>query len=208
MEKQEIKVSDLARIWDVSVNTTWKRIKKEGLLTVNKSHNNREITFVIVDEAIIAKHTINNAVNTLNEGVNEDLLTPQSEIKQSFGNEGMKEVIEHLLTVDEQRNERVNKYVEEIITYKSQALFLEDKQKGQEALYLNEINTLTRDKNTLLKVALTVISIMSIFLITLLSLYIVKLQTPTIIEKPVIKEVIKEVPIMAPAKPEKMAQKR
>ena len=55
MEK-EIKISELARIWNVSVNATWTRIKKEGLITIKKMDNNREITFVTVSDEILNKY--------------------------------------------------------------------------------------------------------------------------------------------------------
>ena len=80
------------------------------------------------------------------------------------------------------------------MTAQSQALYLEDKQKGQEALYLNEINNLTRGKNMLLKVSITVITLLAIGLITIAALYIYNLNHPTVIEKTVIKEVVKPAP--------------
>ena len=191
MERREVKVADLAKLWDVSVNTTWKRIKREGLSTINKIDNNREITFVIVDKTIIGKYQAHNDVNHLDEG----LLIGEVLPKSNQDNEFVKDVMNRLLTADDKRNEQLGKYFDELITYKSQALFLEDKQKSQEALYLNEINNLSKDKNILMKVSTTVIIIMSMLMITLLSLYINKLQNPTIVEKTVVKTVVKQAPV-------------
>jgi len=77
MEK-ELKVSELAQIWCISVPTAWNRVKKEGLQQVKKvDENNKEITYIRVSDDILNKYVVkvnNNVNNTVNNGYYEDML--------------------------------------------------------------------------------------------------------------------------------------
>lgn len=157
---EEIKIADLARLWNVSVNTVWARIKKEGLLTSKRLDNNKEITFVSVPEEILKKYAVNNVINHTNNVDNEELLTannPNNEIN----NPQTVDIIERIMTYSQGVNEQLiainNNYNEELrtvnnelIKYKSQMPLLEDKA-SREGLYLKEINELKEVNNNVNK---------------------------------------------------------
>ena len=59
MSEKELKISELANIWAVSVPTTWNRVRKEDLKTVKKIDENRkEVNYVIISDKIIKMLTI------------------------------------------------------------------------------------------------------------------------------------------------------
>lgn len=156
MEK-EIKISELARIWNVSVNATWTRIKKEGLITIKKMDNNREITFVTVSDEILNKYMVNNVNNGVNNGNYEELLTDDNTSQPLASTEIIdkmikfsNEVQERLITINNEHNEVVNNLNEQLITYKSQNLFLEDKSSKDASnaeYYKNKVFELTQEYN-------------------------------------------------------------
>lgn len=202
--EREIKVADLASIWGVSVNTTWKRIKNEKLLTVQKPVNNREITFVIIDEDVLQKYRDNEVVNN---GVREDLLSDDNTNKPS-NSEIIEKIMEysegvnkHLIELNEVHNQRILSLNEEIMKYKERLPLLEDKA-SREGLYINEINTLKtdinnvkKDNNKLLKWLITVI-ILSVFCIAALGValafyinkppQVIETEKVVTVEKPVV----------------------
>jgi hypothetical protein len=215
---EEIKIADLARLWNVSVNTVWARIKKEGLLTSKRLDNNKEITFVSVPEEILKKYTVNNVINHTNNVDNEELLTannPHNEIN----NPQTVDIIERIMTYSQGVNEQLiainNNYNEELRTvnnelmkYKSQMPLLEDKA-SREGLYLKEINELKEVNNNVNKRnealknwLITVIILLILGLSTLTIFLILAIKKPPeirtvevekIIEKTVEKPVIKYV---------------
>jgi hypothetical protein len=215
---EEIKIADLARLWNVSVNTVWARIKKEGLLTSKRLDNNKEITFVPVPEEILKKYAVNNVINHTNNVDNEELLTtnnPNNEIN----NPQTVDIIERIMTYSQGVNEQLiainNNYNEELRTvnnelmkYKSQMPLLEDKA-SREGLYLKEINELKEVNNNVHKRneslknwLITVIILLILGLSTLTVLLILAIKKPPeirtvevekIIEKTVEKPVIKYV---------------
>lgn len=171
MEK-EVKIADLAKLWGISVNTTWKRVHKGGLRTVKKVIEGREITFVIIDDADLN-------INRVHEGViipdYEDSLRDDKgyEVQKSDPidkiMEYSKSINEQIMNLNEVYNQRVNTLNEEIITYKSKNLLLEDKA-SREGLYLNEINQLKKD-NESYKMKFTILLTFTVSLVILLGLY-------------------------------------
>lgn len=173
MSEKELKISELANIWAVSVPTTWNRVRKEDLKTVKKVDENRkEVNYVVISDEIINKYvlTVNNNVNNhnyediltdnnLNENVNNNL---------KYGNDSISasEMFDKLSTLNKEYNDRLERVNEELMSYKSKSLLLEDKA-GREGFYINEINTLKKDNNLLLK---GLITLLIMFIITFVSL--------------------------------------
>lgn len=173
MSEKELKISELANIWAVSVPTTWNRVRKEDLKTVKKVDENRkEVNYVVISDEIINKYvlTVNNNVNNHNY---EDILTDNN-INENvnnnlkYGNDSISasEMFDKLSTLNKEYNDRLERVNEELITYKSKSLLLEDKA-GREGFYINEINTLKKDNNLLLK---GLITLLIMFIITFVSL--------------------------------------
>lgn len=183
MSEKELKISELANIWAVSVPTTWNRVRKEDLKTVKKVDENRkEVNYVVISDAIINKYvlTVNNNVNNHNY---EDILTDNNineNINNSlkYGNDNISasEMFDKLSTLNKEYNDRLERINEELITYKSKTLLLEDKA-GREGFYINEINTLKKDNNLLLK---GLITLLIMFIITFVSLMAIVLYHKTI----------------------------
>ena len=178
MSGKELKISELANIWAVSVPTTWNRVRKEDLKTVKKVDENRkEVNYVVISDEIINKYvlTVNNNVNNHNY---EDILTDNNvneninnNLKYGNDNISASEMFDKLSTLNKEYNDRLERVNEELITYKSKTLLLEDKA-GREGFYINEINTLKKDNNLLLK---GLITLLIMFIITLISLIAVVL---------------------------------
>lgn len=208
--EREIKVADLASIWGVSVNTTWKRIKNEKLLTVQKPVNNREITFVIIDEEVLQKYRDNEVVNN---NVREDLLSDDNTNKPS-NSEIIEKIMEysegvnkHLIELNEVHNQRILSLNEEIMKYKERLPLLEDKA-SREGLYIKEINELktvnennNKRYNRLFTTLITVIILAIIIIAALgvaLAFYynkppqIIETEKVVTVEKPVEKIVYKK----------------
>lgn len=173
MSEKELKISELANIWAVSVPTTWNRVRKEDLKTVKKVDENRkEVNYVVISDEIINKYvlTVNNNVNNHNY---EDILTDNNinenvnnNLKYGNDNISASEMFDKLSTLNKEYNDRLERVNEELITYKSKTLLLEDKA-GREGFYINEINTLKKDNNLLLK---GLITLLIMFIITFISL--------------------------------------
>lgn len=178
MSEKELKISELANIWAVSVPTTWNRVRKEDLKTVKKVDENRkEVNYVIISDEIINKYvlTVNNNVNNHNY---EDMLTDNNinenvnnNLKYGNDNISASEMFDKLSTLNKEYNDRLERVNEELITYKSKTLLLEDKA-NREGFYINEINTLKKDNNLLLK---GLITLLIMFIITFVSLIAVVL---------------------------------
>lgn len=173
MSEKELKISELANIWAVSVPTTWNRVRKEDLKTVKKVDENRkEVNYVVISDEIINKYvlTVNNNVNNHNY---EDMLTDNN-INENvnnnlkYGNDSISasEMFDKLSTLNKEYNDRLERVNEELMKYKSKSLLLEDKA-GREGFYINEINTLKKDNNLLLK---GLITLLIMFIITFVSL--------------------------------------
>ena len=153
---KEIKISELAKIWNVSVNATWTRIKREGLITVKKLDNNREITFVNIPEDVLNKYMVNNGVNN---GNYEELLTDDntsSSVKTPSSQEILEKMIdfsnevqERLITLNENHNKELMNLTEEVNNYRSKIPLLEDKA-SREGLYLKEIKDLKKNNKNLI----------------------------------------------------------
>lgn len=203
--ERELKIAELASIWSVSVPTTWNRIKKNNLTTfIKKDENNKEVNYVRISEEKLNEYIINIKNNDKN-GYYEDMLNVDNDDNNVIDAEYTKQdtikapavfdsFINGLKTVYDDCNERINKVNEELITYKSKALLLEEKT-NREGLYLQEINTLKKDNNILLKWLITVI-ILAILIIAALGValafyinkppQVIETEKVVTVEKPVV----------------------
>ena len=212
--ERELKIAELANIWSVSVPTTWNRIKKHSLTTFKKKdENNKEVNYVRISEENIKMYIVN--VNNNDKNVYyEDMLNVDNDDNNVIDAEYTRQeaikapavfdsFINGLKTVYDDCNKRIEKVNEELITYKSQALLLEEKN-NREGLYIKEINELKTDNennnkryNRLLITLITVI-ILAIVIIAALGIAVAfyynkppkVIETEKVIEKVVEKPVI------------------
>lgn len=209
MEK-ELKIAELAGLWNVSVPTCWNRIKKDGLTTFKKKdETNKDISYVKVTDDIINKYVINevnNINNNVNNGYYEELLT-DNKVNNNINNAEninitaniIQDLInynkvnnEELKTVYNDYNNRIERLQEELITYKSKVPLLEDRA-NREGLYLKEIEDLKKQNKTdktLIKLLITLLTIVIMFIIMFITYFItVDNLSNTEPEKPSIEEV-------------------
>ena len=174
--ERELSIAELAQLWGVSVPTTWNRIKKEGLTTFKKKDkNNKEITYISISEDILNTYVINdnnNINNPVNNGYYEEILTdnnvnkPQNADISSNNQDTLKDIINTITTIHNDYNNRLQQVNDELITYKSKTLLLEDS-KGREGYYINEINELKKENNRnklYNNLLITVITILLLFI--------------------------------------------
>lgn len=187
--QKELKISELASIWSTSVPTTWNRIRKEGLTTFKKKdENNKEVNFVSISEDVLNKY-INNVNNPDNNVYYEDMLNvnnvnnnvenPKTQSEQAFNKDDIKDIINTITNVNNNYNDRLKTLTDELITYKSKTLLLEDA-KGREGYYINEINELKKENNRnklYNKVLIVVIAILFLFITGVITYNIAKSDT-------------------------------
>ena len=168
--EREVKIADLAKLWKISVNTTWKRVNKLGLTTVKRPYEGREITYVIMDEELLNKYQVHEGVIKADY---EETLSTNEEVKTSNDSEIIERVLafskdinEQILSMNEGYNQQIKNLNEELVTYKSKNLLLEDKA-NREGLYLQEIKDLKKDNEGLKKRFLILLT----FTITLTMLF-------------------------------------
>lgn len=174
---KELKISELANLWCVSVPSTWNRVRKEGLQTVKKlDENKKEITYVVISDDLLNKY-INNVYNDVNNGVNnrhyEDILSINNiaDTAQTLNNTdnttlSQVELFEKLTALNKDYNDRLQQINNDLIDSKSKLLLLEDKA-GREGFYINEINELKNDNNRLKQCLYWLITLIIILLIGL-----------------------------------------
>ena len=206
MEK-ELKIAELASIWNVSVPTTWNRIKKMGLTTfIKKNETNKDVNYVNISDEQINEYIINvnNNVNKdvsngyyedmlINNNVNNGIYNPNVPALREFSVEDLKDVINTITTVNNDYNNRFETLTNRLITAESKQLLLEDKA-SREGIYINEINELKIDNKGLqrslsifkyLFITVTVVLLMLItVLITVNKLNTQSAQSGEIVEQP------------------------
>lgn len=173
-----LKVAELAAVWEVSVPTTWNRIRKEGLETViKKDENGKEINYINVSDEIINKYVnnlVNNDNNDINNGYYEDMLSnnnPINNIKSNNSALSASELFDKLTTLNNEYNDRLERLNNELLTSEKQKLLLEDKA-GREGLYLKEIDDLKTHNEQLKTHNKTLITILTVILTVLITLFI------------------------------------
>ena len=196
MEEIKMKVADFAGLVGCSQKTVYKLIENEQLKTVNELQNGRTIRLIVTNNIEIAEFQKNYGKSPVNEGECNEILTVNNaqESKMNVQNvsdsENLLNVFDKIMEVNNLYNEKLEKVNNELITYKSKQLLLEDKA-SREGLYLNEINDLKASKNNILKWLIAVIVILSLLLITVSGLLIFNLYN-TVTKVPQTIEIVKE----------------
>lgn len=196
MEEIKMKVADFAGLVGCSQKTVYKLIENEQLKTVNELQNGRTIRLIVTNNIEIAEFQKNYGKSLVNESECNEILTVNNaqENKMNVQNvsesENILNVFDKIMEVNNQYNEKLEKVNNELITYKSKQLLLEDKA-NREGLYLNEINDLKASKNNILKWLIAVIVILSLLLITVSGLLIFNLYN-TVSKVPQTIEIVKE----------------
>lgn len=186
--ERELKIAELAALWNVSVPTCWNRIKKERLTTViKKDESNKDVNYVSISDEIINKYVVNevnNLYKDVNNGYYEDLLTvnnvnnPETPIKST---DFIKDIInlnkgynEELKTVYNDYYNRLERLQNELIDYKSRVPLLEDRA-NREGLYLKEIEDLKKENKSskiLIKVLITLLIMIIMLIMTFITYFI------------------------------------
>jgi len=124
-------VSELSSKLGVSVNTTWKKIKKGGLTTVKESVNNREITFVLLDDDqfsdLINDGTISNPINNRDYEHNyEDFETIHEGVNLSQTPSELIMLVDKVMDYSREMNNHIKEYVERVVESDKKVKLLED----------------------------------------------------------------------------------
>jgi hypothetical protein len=231
MEKR-IKIADFAELVGTTPKTIYARLQNnselpvnEQLKTVSEKIKGREITLIVTNFEQINLYKEIYGKNNVIEGEYYETLTDNegykpvnevnNEVKTSIDNDFARDILDKLITINndynnrlEQKNTELITVQKELITAQSQRLLLEDKA-SREGLYLKEINDLKEANNKAIKQGeflknwlITVIILMILGLSTLTILLILAIKKPPeirtvevekIIEKTVEKPVVKYV---------------
>ncbi|MBQ1769082.1 MAG: hypothetical protein IIZ99_00060 [Turicibacter sp.] len=181
--ERKMTIADFSALVGTTSKTIYGKINNYGnlpvnekLRTVKEKVKGREVTLIITNDDQIeyyknlyGKEPVINGeyyetVTDINGNIPVNEI--QEPVKVNNSKELLSEMFDKLNTVHNEYNERLQKVNDELITYKSKTLLLEDKA-GREGYYLNEINELKKvnDRNKLyINVLITVITILLLFI--------------------------------------------
>lgn len=146
----------------------------EQLKTVKEKVKGREVTLIITNDEQIelyknlyGKDTVINGeyyetVTDINS--NSPVNEVQEQVKINHNADLLAEMFDRLNTVHNEYNNRLQQVNDELITYKSKTLLLEDA-KGREGYHINEINELKKENNRYKLVNYLLITLLAILLI-------------------------------------------
>ena len=194
MEKK-LSVAEFATLVGTTSKTIYERIKRnselpleEQLITVDEKVKGRSVTLISTNtqqidvyKNIYGKNSVINGeyyeILTDNES-SKPVINANEPVKINNDNTSNGEVINRLLTLNEDNNHRILQLTDELITAKQSKLLLEDKA-GREGLYIKEINDLktqlitdNKRNQNLIKMLLTVSITLFIVIIMLLTWFI------------------------------------
>ena len=137
---RKLTVSELSQTLGVSVNTTWKKIKKRGLTTVKDTVNNREITFVILNDDeyddLVFEPRSTGGINKGDHNPNyEDFETIHEGVKVSQTGSDIVNLFEKVMDYSKDMNDRIKEYVERVIEAEKQVRLLEDSEHRKDEEY-------------------------------------------------------------------------
>lgn len=148
----------------------------EQLKTVKEKVKGREVTLIITNDEQIELYKNLYGKDTVINGEYYETVTDiysnspvnevQEQVKIAHNADLLAEMFDRLNTVHNEYNNRLQQVNDELITYKSKQLLLEDKA-NKEGFYLNEINELKKvnDRNKLyINVLITLLTILLIFI--------------------------------------------
>lgn len=141
---KKLTVAELSQVLGVSVNTTWKKIKKKGLTTVKDTVNNRDITFVLLTDGeydeLISDSSVHNPINGVGYESNyEDFETIHEGVKvpsSSFDSHvDVNSIIERVMDYSKEMNNQVKEYINRVIDAEMQVKLLEDSENRKDSEY-------------------------------------------------------------------------
>lgn len=227
MEKR-FKISEFAELVGASQKAIYSRINNAGKLpdneklrTVNEYNKGREIAFIYTDDEQIRLYQNIFGKLPVNEVYCEDILTDnevnyhdneiQDPAKNNYSVADMNEVIDKIITLNDNYNERLMTVNDELMKYKSQTLLLEDKA-GREGLYLSEIKELKKVNERKNRVIYSLITVIVILLLILTGYFTyqfaaanLKAEKPAAVEIEQVKEI--QLPVNNPTKTVKQNKK-
>lgn len=162
MEKK-LSIADFAALVGTTSKTIYGKINNESnlpvnerLKTVKEKIKGREVTLILTDsdqinlyKSLYGKDMVINGeyYETLTDiNGNKQVNEIQEQVKINNDGEILEKMFDKLNTVHNDYINRLQQVNDELITYKSQTLLLEDKA-GREGYYLNEINKLEKENN-------------------------------------------------------------
>lgn len=180
---RRLKVAEFAALLGIVPKTVYKMIERNEIVTVTEKVNNRQTTIVVTNDEQIEEFKKSYSKNQVNNGnyyenvteneYSENYIERNEQVKNHNGAEFANEVIDKIITLNNEYNEQINEYNnrlervnEELITAKSKMLLLEDKA-GREGTYINEINELRTGNNKLKKVVYSLVSVIVVLLLIL-----------------------------------------
>lgn len=211
MEKK-LSIADFAALVGTTSKTIYGKINNESnlpvnerLKTVKEKIKGREVTLILTDLEQINFYKSLYGKDTVNDGEYYESLTDingnkqvseiQEQVKINNSGEILEKMFDKLNTVHYDYINRLQQVNDELITYKSQTLLLEDKA-GREGYYINEMNELKKENNRnklLIRLLITVICIMLLLITGFVTYNIAANQKPTIEEAPAVQPSVKEV---------------
>lgn len=161
--EQKLSIADFAALVGTTSKTIYGKINNPDNLTVNErlktvkeKIKGREVTLIITDSEQIDFYKSLYGKDTVIDGEYYETLTDnngnkpvtevQDTIKVNNNVDILEKMFDKLNTVHNEYNNRLQQVNDELVTYKSKTLLLEDA-KGREGYYINEINELKKENN-------------------------------------------------------------
>ena len=192
---KKLSVAEFAALVGTTSKTIYERLKRnselplqEQLITLDEKIKGRTVTLISTNtqqidvyKQIYGKTSVNNGeyyeILTDNES-SKQVINENNPVKINDGTISDNEVINRLLTLNEDNNNRILQLTDELITAKQHQLLLEDKA-GREGLYIKEINELKtqlkteNDRNkTVIKLLITALFTLIIILLMLITWFV------------------------------------
>lgn len=181
--EQKLSIADFAALVGTTSKTIYGKINNysnlpvnEQLKTVKEKIKGREVTLIITNPEQIELYKNLYGKDTVINGEYYEILTDingnkqvneiQDTVKINDSADILEKMFDKLNTVHNEYNNRLQQVNDELITYKSKTLLLEDA-KGREGYYINEINELKKENNRnklYNKLLITVITLLLLFI--------------------------------------------
>lgn len=209
MEKR-MKIAEFADLVGTTPKTIYARLQnngelpiKEQLNTVSEKIKGREITLIVTDLEQINLYKEIYGKNSVIDGEYYETLTDNNSyqpVKTPENGSFPTDIIDRLITLNNEYNNRIERVNDELITYKSKVLLLEDKA-SREGFYIkenNELKTVIENNNnrynrlfiTLITVIILAILIIAALGVALVFYYnkppqVIETEKVVTVEKPV-----------------------
>lgn len=196
--EQKLSIADFAALVGTTSKTIYGKINNYSNLPVNEQLNTvkekikgREVTLIITNSEQINLYKNLYGKDTVINGEYYETLTDnngnkpanefQDTVKINDNPDILEKMFDKLNTVHNEYNNRLQQVNDELITYKSKTLLLEDA-KGREGYYINEINELKKENNRnklYNKLLIAFITILLLFITGYITYQVAKSNTVT-----------------------------